>query len=298
MARASHSLFFYISRAFCIIKNSCMPRPFACGFGASICILAVLLMSRRLSGIPFYLLFYRTVLFILIGVLDNFSRVLSCSLLKYIWFLKRFVFNLGSSFVTFFSSFSTSLVCFFKLIPLNCYTVKPVILTVLFLCEIGLENLLAVIDQLLNMSADYRRLSKGTCCVHFSSGAWFWSGEAELNSRLSLSTGFNTSVVSCWPCSSVMAAVMSSSTWDDLRDRFFSRWIWANLSSYNLTESINLMACLVFSWRVMPLSSLIDVAMSLYLLIACKADVFLFAILSSISLFTTSITLLYRRCFF
>ena len=65
----------------------------------------------------------------------------------------------------------------------------------------------------------------------------------------------------------------------------------ASLSSLNLTPSINFIASLVFSYKVIPLSLLIAVAYSLNRLILCMAAVRLRAIFSLTSSSTTSMTL-------
>ena len=71
----------------------------------------------------------------------------------------------------------------------------------------------------------------------------------------------------------------------------------ASLSSLYLTPSINFIANLVFSYRVIPLSVLIAVAYSLNLLILCMAAVRLRAIFSLTSSSTTSMTLFAIYCF-
>ena len=65
----------------------------------------------------------------------------------------------------------------------------------------------------------------------------------------------------------------------------------ASLSSLYLTPSINFIANLVFSYRVIPLSVLIAVAYSLNRFILCMAAVRLRAIFSLTSSSTTSMTL-------
>ena len=77
-----------------------------------------------------------------------------------------------------------------------------------------------------------------------------------------------------------------------LENCFYFTRIWSSFYSLYLTPSISLIASLVFSYRVIPLSLLIAVASRLNLFILYIAAVLLRAIFSFTSFSTTSITLL------